>query len=190
MEIHGSSIRFDFCVIIVGQRTQELVIECMTHDLLIAAHESRVRMCVNPIKGPVFFGKGLWVEVRRPTSLIDFDMENYRESVTNADVLKHGREGIFSLSVNKIRPIWTGWDCVSHRTKEMTRYHVQYLIWMSSLFLSGDNLAHLCMARSRSPLLWWNHFRAKQLILFGRSRWKSNMPELKESQRYKDAVFT
>lgn len=36
-----------------------LVVECMTHDLLIAAHESRVSMCVNPFKGPVFFGKGL-----------------------------------------------------------------------------------------------------------------------------------
>lgn len=33
---------------------------------------------------------------------------------------------------------------MSHRTKEMTRHHVPYLIWMSSLFLSGDGLAHLC----------------------------------------------
>lgn len=131
--------------------------------------------------------------VRRPTSL-DLNEENYSDSVT---LFKCWRlktwqtKKLFAFRQQK-RPILTGRGCVSHRTKEMTWHHVPQLIWRCALYLSGDVLARLCKSFfgwSISPLLWWSHFRAKQLILFGRSHSKSNMPELKESQRYKGCLL-
>lgn len=58
----------------------------MTHDLLISAHESRVRSFVNLSMALFSLAKEKKVvariKVRHPTSLIDLDMENYRDSVT------------------------------------------------------------------------------------------------------------
>lgn len=135
MEIHGSSIRIDFCVILLVSSPKN---SChWVHDawsLDCSTWKLGKHVC-EPFKGPVFFGKCLWVEVKHPTSLIDLDMENYRDSVTLFKCWRletWQKSNLFAFRQQKC-PILTGWGCVSHRTKEMTRHHVPYLIWMSAL---------------------------------------------------------
>jgi len=58
----------------------------MTRDPLISAHESHVSRFVSLSMALFSLAKETKVvariKVRHPTSLLDFDMENYRDSVT------------------------------------------------------------------------------------------------------------